>query len=88
MRTTIKKRGHRVSFYVPDDWLKKLNSIILTDEHKKTISEFSREALIQKIEAIEQEKLEKELAEGYQANFDYYLNEAKAWEYVDNELPS
>lgn len=79
------KKGHRISFYIPEDMSKRVSNA--AHEAHQTLSDFARDAIQKAIEAAEEAKLDQQLIEGYKANYQYYKNEAKAWESIERELP-
>ena len=81
----IAARGHRISFYIPEDMSERVMKA--ARESHQTLSDFARNAIQKAIEAVEEAKLDQQLIEGYKANYQYYKNEAKAWENIDRELP-
>lgn len=81
LTTEIKKE--RLSFFVNADLAKKLNEF--SEKSNLSLSDIAREALKNYLEKIEKEKTEKELEDGYKANYDYYLKSQSEWEYADKE---
>ncbi|MBS3944480.1 MAG: hypothetical protein KGZ42_03205 [Melioribacter sp.] len=79
----IKSKKERLSFFVNSDLSDKVNQI--SKHTKSTVSEIARKALLKYIDEIEKEKIEKELEEGYKANYDYYLKSQEDWKYADKE---
>ena len=79
--TEIKKE--RLSFFVNADLAKKLNEF--SEKSNLSLSDIAREALKNYLEKIEKEKTEKELEDGYKANYEYYLKSQSEWEYADRE---
>lgn len=79
----IKSKKERLSFFVNPELSNKLNQI--SKQTKLTVSEIARKALINYIDEIEKEKIEKELEAGYKANYDYYLKSQSEWKYADKE---
>ena len=66
----------RVNFTIPRDLKKKL--VALVEPRKQ--SAFVSSAIREKIEEIEEEKLRKELIEGYAATGEKRMKEIKAWQ--------
>lgn len=79
--TEFKKE--RLSFFVNANLAKKLSK--LSEESNLSLSDIAREALKSYLEKIEKEKTEKELEDGYKANYDYYLKTQNEWDYADKE---
>ncbi|MBU2494211.1 MAG: ribbon-helix-helix domain-containing protein [Bacteroidetes bacterium] len=79
----IKSKKERLSFFVNPELSNKVNQI--SKQTKLTVSEIARKALINYIDEIEKEKIEKELEAGYKANYDYYLKSQSEWKYADKE---
>jgi len=63
----------RLSFFVNRELSDKITEI--SKRTKLTVSEIARKALEYFIEKLEKERIEKELEEGYKANYTYYLRE-------------
>lgn len=74
-------KKERLSFFVNADLAKKLNEF--SEKSNLSLSDIAREALKSYLEKIEKEKTEKELEDGYKANYDYYLKSQSEWEYAD-----
>lgn len=79
----IKNKKERLSFFVNSELSDKVNRI--SKQTKLTVSEIARKALLNFIEEIEKEKIEKELEADYKANYDYYLKSQQDWKYADKE---
>lgn len=79
----IKNKKERLSFFVNSELSDKVNRI--SKQTKLTVSEIARKALLNYIDEIEKEKIEKELETGYKANYDYYLKSQEDWKYADKE---
>ena len=79
---TINKK-ERMSFFVDRKLAVKIGE--LSKQTKLTVSEITRRALQNYIDQSEKERIEKELAEGYEANYKYYLNSNNEWEHADKE---
>ena len=79
----IKNKKERLSFFVNSELSNKVNQI--SKQTKLTVSEIARKALLNYIDEIEKEKIEKELEAGYKANYDYYLKSQEDWKYADKE---
>ncbi len=79
----INNKKERLSFFVSSELSDKVNHI--SKQTKLTVSEIARKALQNYIDQIEKEKIEKELTDGYKANYDYYMKSQKDWEYADKE---
>lgn len=79
----IKNKKERLSFFVNSDLSDKITQI--SQHTRLTVSEIARKALLKYIDEIEKEKIEKELEEGYKANYDYYLKSQEDWKYADKE---
>ena len=80
---TSESKKERLSFFVHADLAKKLNEF--SEKSNLSLSDIAREALKSYLEKIEKEKIEKELAEGYKANYDYYLKTQNDWDYADKD---
>lgn len=76
-------KKERISFFIPADLSNKINEI--SEKSHLTLSEFSRKALINYIEYLENEKIKQELEKGYKENSDYYIKMQKEWEHADKE---
>ena len=79
----IKNKKERLSFFVNSELSNKVSQI--SKQTKLTVSEIARKALLNYIDEIEKEKIEKELEAGYKANYDYYLKSQEDWKYADKE---
>lgn len=79
--TQEQNKKERLSFFVNSELADKINQI--SKQTNLPISEIARKALVNYIEQIEKNKLEKELEDGYKANFDYYLKSQEDWNYAD-----
>ncbi len=79
----IKNKKERLSFFVNSELSNKVYQI--SKQTKLTVSEIARNALLNYIDEIEKEKIEKELEAGYKANYDYYLKSQEDWKYADKE---
>ena len=82
MQATRKSRT-RVNLVVPSELTKKAAEV--AEKNGQTVSEFVRIALARHIAALEKEALERELAEGYNANAAYYSKMSREWEAADAE---
>lgn len=78
-----KTRGHRLSFYIPENMQEKL--LRISEKHHLSLSDFSRNALQKAIDAIEETDLRRELKEGFEANYQYYLAQQEEWKHADSE---
>jgi hypothetical protein len=76
-------KKERLSFFVNSDLSDKV--IQISKQKKITISEIARIALQNFIAQVEKEKIEKELEDGYQDNYNYYLKSQGDWMYADSE---
>lgn len=76
-------KKERLSFFVNSDLSEKVNKI--SEQTNLTVSEIARQALVNFIEQMEKEKIEKELEAGYKANYDYYLKSQEEWKHADKE---
>lgn len=81
--TQEQNKKERLSFFVNSELSDKINQI--SRQTNLPISEIARKALLNYIEQIEKDKLEKELEDGYRANYDYYLKSQEDWNYADKE---
>ena len=79
----IQSKKERLSFFVNSELSDKVNRI--SKQTKLTVSEIARKALLNYIDEIEKEKIDKELEIGYKANYDYYLKSQEDWKYADKE---
>lgn len=79
----IQSKKERLSFFVNSELSDKVNRI--SKQTKLTVSEIARKALLNYIDEIEKEKIDKELEAGYKANYDYYLKSQEDWKYADKE---
>jgi predicted transcriptional regulator len=76
-------KKERLSFFVNSDLSEKVNQI--SEQTNLTVSEIARQALVNFIEKVEKERIEKELEAGYIANYDYYLKSQEEWKHADKE---
>jgi predicted transcriptional regulator len=76
-------RKERLSFFVNAELSEKVNKI--SQQTNLTVSEIARKALLNFIDKIEKERIEKELEAGYKANYNYYLKPQEAWKNGDKE---
>lgn len=76
-------KKERLSFFVNSELSKRVNKI--SKQTNLTVSEIVRKALQSYIEQVEREKIEKELEDGYKANYEYYLKSQEEWKYADKE---
>lgn len=76
-------KKERLSFFVNSDLSDKVNQI--SEQTNLTVSEIARQALVNFIEQVEKERIEKELEAGYKANYDYYLKAQEEWKNADKE---
>lgn len=83
METTVVEKNERVNFNIPHSLAKR--ATIIAQETQQNLSELFRAALLSYIKKIERLKLEKELEEGYKANYNYFANSNKEWGIVDFE---
>ena len=81
MKTT--KDKDRFSFFLQKDLSEKIYK--LSRQTSKSISNIAREALTQYLQNIEKERIEKELDEGYKANYNYFAKQQDIWKYADSE---
>lgn len=81
MKTT--KDKDRFSFFLQKDLSEKIYK--LSRQTSKSISNIAREALTQYLQNIEKARIEKELEEGYKANYNYYTKQQDTWKYADSE---
>jgi metal-responsive CopG/Arc/MetJ family transcriptional regulator len=81
--STTEFKKERLSFFVNADLVKKLSE--LSEESNLSLSDIAREALKSYLEKIEKEITDKELEDGYKANYDYYLKSQSEWDYADKE---
>jgi len=77
------KKSKKLNFLAPESLVIKIG--LLAKENKLTESDFIRQAIARHIEEMETKKFERELEEGYKANYDYYLNMDKEWQFADGE---
>ncbi len=78
-----KNKNKRLSILVNADLAKKLNEY--SEKTNQSLSDIAREALRNYLLQVEKEKANKELAEGYKANYEYYLKTQNDWDYADKE---
>ncbi len=76
-------KKERLSFFVNSDLSEKVNKI--SEQTNLTVSEIARQALVNFIDKVEREKIEKELEAGYKANYEYYLKSQEEWKNADKE---
>ncbi|MCX6137294.1 MAG: ribbon-helix-helix domain-containing protein [Ignavibacteriales bacterium] len=71
----------RLNLVMPAD----LNEEMKTwaDKLQVTISDIVRQAVCDYLRKLENDRIERELREGYIANYDYYKRESEAWKYAD-----
>ncbi len=65
--------------------LTKQAATIIEDYDISSFSELITVALAEFVDKIEKMKLERELAEGYQANKEYYAKMSEEWKFADSE---
>ena len=83
MQTRSQKiKMERINFTVSPDLFKKTGEV--ANEFRISISELSRRALTDFLMSVEYERLQKELADGYKANYKYYLKSSEEWKYADS----
>ncbi|GJQ61009.1 MAG: hypothetical protein SCALA702_00620 [Melioribacteraceae bacterium] len=82
-RNKIKLKKERMSFFINPELSERVSK--LSRQTNQTVSEFARKALDEYSRQIELQKTEKELEEGYKANYQYYLNSQDEWKFADNE---
>ena len=80
---TIAGKKERVNFLVPTDLVKRARMV--AGELDCTLSDFFRVAISNFLREYETARTEKELEEGYKANYTYYANLNKEWEFADSE---
>lgn len=76
-------KKERLSFFINSDLSDKVYKI--SKQTKLSVSEIARNALQVYIAEVEKKKIEKELEDGYKANYDYYLKNQNDWNYADKE---
>lgn len=79
----MQREKARISLYLDNSLTNKVYK--LSKQTKKSISDITREALVNYIDDIEKSKLEEELEKGYKANYDYYLKQQDEWKHADSE---
>jgi len=79
----ISGKKERVNFLVPKELVQKAR--IAATELDYTLSDFFRAAVSNFLREYETARIEKELEEGYRANFSYYAKMNKEWEFADSE---
>ena len=73
----------RVNFLVPKELVEKARWA--AGELDCSLSDFFRVAISNFLKEYEMARMEKELEEGYKANYTYYANLNKEWEFADSE---
>lgn len=79
LQTQNKKE--RLSFFVDSELSNKVNRI--SKQTNLTVSDIARKALQNFVVQVENEKTDKELEDGYKANYNYYLKTQEEWQYAD-----
>ena len=77
------RKKERVNLFLPPDLFKRATLTAKTQE--STLSDLFRTALRNYLELLENDRIEKELEEGYRANQKYYSRMSKEWEVADAE---
>lgn len=80
----VMKKGCRINYTIPLEVYQK--AATLARELNLSLNDFAREALQDAIEALEQERLEREIEEGCRANYNYFKQEAEAWGKAECDL--
>ena len=81
LSATVEKT--RLNLIVPSDLSQRASRY--AKETGKTVSDIVRTAIAHYIAEMEAQKLERELEEGYKANWEYYSKMSKEWEAADAE---
>lgn len=76
-------KKERLSFFVNSELSNKVNRI--SEQTNLSVSEIVRKALQKFIDQVEKEKIERELEDGYKANYEYYLKTQEEWKYADKK---
>ncbi|MCK9212345.1 MAG: hypothetical protein M0P61_16010 [Ignavibacteriaceae bacterium] len=79
LQTQNKKE--RLSFFVDSELSNKVNRI--SKQTNLTVSDIARKALQNFVVQVENEKTDRELEDGYKANYNYYLKSQEEWQYAD-----
>ncbi|MDP3149305.1 MAG: hypothetical protein Q8N83_09285 [Ignavibacteria bacterium] len=79
LQTQNKKE--RLSFFVDSELSNKVNRI--SKQTNLTVSDIARKALQNFVVQVENEKIDRELEDGYKANYNYYLKSQEEWQYAD-----
>ncbi len=77
------KGKERISLFVTSDISQQIYKV--AEDENSTISDVVREAIKEYIAKIEKEKTNRELEEGYKANYNYYLKSQDEWDYADKD---
>lgn len=78
-----KDKKERLSFFINSDLSDKVYKI--SKQTNLSVSEIARNALQNYIIELERKKIDKELEDGYRANYEYYLKNQNEWKYADKE---
>lgn len=79
----VKKKNIRINFLAPETLAFKID--LLAKEKSLTKSALMKKAITDYIDNAERKIFEKELEDGYKANYRYYLNMDKEWHFADSE---
>ena len=81
MRTITNQKTQRLNLIVVPELTQKAESV--SKRLNISISEIVRRALSEYLDRLERADLEKQLAEGYQANAAYYNQQQEDWKHAD-----
>jgi len=81
MRTITNQKTQRLNLIVVPELTQKAESV--SKRLNISISEIVRRALSEYLDRLERTDLEKQLAEGYQANAAYYSQQQEDWKHAD-----
>lgn len=77
------KDKERINLFVTSELSEQINKV--AEDENSTISDVVREAIKEYILKIENAKINRELEEGYKANYNYYLKSQDEWDYADKD---
>ncbi|NUN08241.1 MAG: hypothetical protein HUU54_03615 [Ignavibacteriaceae bacterium] len=77
------KGKERINLFVTSELSEQIYKV--AEDENSTISDVVREAIKEYISKIENAKINRELEEGYKANYNYYLKSQDEWDYADKD---
>jgi hypothetical protein len=82
-KSSLPRNKQRVNFLFPREMIQEARRA--AGELDYSLTDFFRAAVTSFLKDYEKMKIEKELEEGYRANYSYYANSNKEWEIADSE---